>query len=882
MFVSWCSVCGTTGDSRIGPTKKSAVTLSPLGECLITWCSVAENEEPINDDSASTEAKFFRVHTSVVFQLGESLISDVVQAIVELVKNSYDADATFARVLVDTKEPPPLESHYPKATGYILIEDDGSGMSHQTIEEGWLTISDSKKRRFKKEQKLTVLGRTPLGDKGLGRLGTQRLGQNLEIFTRPETSDVEYHVAFSWRDFQTATEFSEVPIFVKTSPAKRKYGTTLLISDLKDKNYWSNDAADKLQEDLSKMISPYREVRNFHVAATVNGARLDLAEFTEKVRETAQLRYRVDFDGKEFSINGRARLNFFRPEKEEDRVQFKYLVEADDGQAFYDFLSKKKAAAVFNLNSAQRLGWFVTYDKSIQFADMDKLEVVEDEVTHQPRKANPGPFHAEIDSFDLGADIVEQNVFDRVSEYKKYIKKLSGIRVYRDGFGIRVDPDWLGLGKQQTSGRSFYGLRPQNTLGYVALTAQHNSGLEEKTDREGFKVTPYYNNFNELMRLFVDFASRAQTFIRREFNEFKKANREKAARITEGEQSKDISVRVIESLSKAASHKEHLVALKEDLDNTAEDTRQALKEVNRTLLGQDLAYRHQVRASEQALNGLVKAKKEIEKVEQYLNEVIDSKLAVGVLNTRFESLQEEVEEFVETSSLGLTAEALSHEIHQIAEQLAHRTRQISDYFQSAEVRDAKLVTYIEYVNSSVNALRKQIAHLSPSLKYVREKRETILVTDFFKETVEYYRERLIKENIEVEVKIINGKNFNLFMNKGKLVQVIDNLFLNSEYWIREDIRLKRIASGTISVEISKPFVRISDNGPGIDPSVESRLFDPFVTTKGRGKGRGLGLFIVNQFLDSEGGSISLLPKRNPRGRLYVFELDFTGVPNGSK
>ena len=192
------------------------------------------------------------------------------------------------------------------------------------------------------------------------------------------------------------------------------------------------------------------------------------------------------------------------------------------------------------------------------------------------------------------------------------------------------------------------------------------------------------------------------------------------------------------------------------------------------------------------------------------------------------------------------------------------------------------MAYVEYVNSSINALRKQMTHLSPSLKYVREKREEIPVTEFFKDTVEYYRERLARFHIEVELKIVNGKNFTLLMNKGKLVQIIDNLFLNSEYWLREEIRLKRLKTGIITVEISKPFVRISDNGPGIDPSVESRLFDPFVTTKGRGKGRGLGLFIVQQLLDTESSSASLSAKRNSRDRLYVFELDFTGALHASK
>ena len=48
------------------------------------------------------------------------------------------------------------------------------------------------------------------------------------------------------------------------------------------------------------------------------------------------------------------------------------------------------------------------------------------------------------------------------------IRSLSGIRVYRDGFGIRLSQDWLQLGKQWTSASSYYGLRPENTMGYTS------------------------------------------------------------------------------------------------------------------------------------------------------------------------------------------------------------------------------------------------------------------------------------------------------------------------------------------------------------------------------------------------------------------------------
>lgn len=834
-----------------------------------------------NEKNEHSEELHFKVHTSVVFQLGESLISDVVQAIIELVKNSYDADATFSKVIVDTEAGPGEGSKYPNAAGYILIEDDGVGMSYDTIVQGWLTISNSKKRQQKKEKKLTVLGRTPLGDKGLGRLGSQRLGYNLEIITRPEKSNVEYHVAFSWRDFQTASEFSQVPVYVHTSPAEREIGTKIIISELRDKSYWTGDAATRLQEDLSKMISPYREARNFKVVATVNGRRLDLLEFTDRVRQTAQLRYTVDFDGEEISITGKTRLDFFRPEKEEEKRQFKYLVESDGGEAFFNFLSNKPKAPI-KLHKAKEAGWFVSYEQKRNLSDFSEMELIDDENTNKEVIANPGPFHAEIDSFDLGMETLErQEVFSSSSQYKDYVKTLSGIRVYRDGFGVRVDPDWLKLGQQQTTG-TYYGLRPLNTIGYVALTAEHNAQLEEKTDREGFKITPYYNNFYELMREPVKFASKAQTFIRRGFNEFRKANQEKVAGIEEGTESEDIAVRIGQRLAKATAYKKNLLDVRADLEEKVKETRQALKTVDKALLQKDVNYRHHVRASEHALSSMITAQERITEIEDYLNEVSDSNVAVNILGSRFELLHDQLAEFYETSSLGLTAEALSHEIHNIADQLAYRTRQITEYLRSRELKDSKITSYIEHINTSVSGLRKQLSHLTPSLKYVREKREEINILEFFTEMIDFYQERLSKLKLEVELKKTKTKDFNLWMNKGKLVQVVDNLFLNSEYWLREEIRRKRLQHGAITVEIAKPFVRVSDDGPGIEPSVEQSLFEAFVTTKGRGKGRGLGLFIIQQLLDSEGCTISLLPKRNQHGRLHVFELDLTGALHGNE
>lgn len=100
---------------------------------------------------------------------------------------------------------------------------------------------------------------------------------------------------------------------------------------------------------------------------------------------------------------------------------------------------------------------------------------------------------------------------------------------------------------------------------------------------------------------------------------------------------------------------------------------------------------------------------------------------------------------------------------------------------------------------------------------------------------------------------------------------------NSEYWLKEDIARSRRDSGKIVFEIDRPFLRIWDSGRGIDPAIEDALFQPFVSTKGKGVGRGLGLFIAKQLLDADGCHIGVLPQRNGSKRLYKFQIDFRGA-----
>ena len=248
-----------------------------------------------------------------------------------------------------------------------------------------------------------------------------------------------------------------------------------------------------------------------------------------------------------------------------------------------------------------------------------------------------------------------------------------------------------------------------------------------------------------------------------------------------------------------------------------------------------------------------------------------------MLEDRVDGLRRQMDDMYETVALGLTAEALSHEVYNVADQLAKRTKSAQTTLRNKGIKDRPILAFIEYVQSSVMALRKQMSFLSPSLRYVRDQRHDIEISEFAAELVEFYRERLGKNKITMIVSRTDSSIFGVRMNKGKLTQIIDNLILNSEYWLKEDIAQGRITAGTITLEISRPFVRLSDDGSGIDPSVEHALFEPFVSAKAKGQGRGLGLFIVKQLLDSEGCGIGLFPERNRRKRLFKFQIDLRGA-----
>ncbi|QJE72356.1 sensor histidine kinase [Aerophototrophica crusticola] len=831
----------------------------------------------------------FDISANVVRQLGDELVSDEVTALVELIKNSYDADASYVRVEISTDgRPDEHETYFPDAKGYIKIEDDGDGMGLADLRRGWLTISLSEKGKLKDLGVVTKRKkRTPLGEKGLGRLSTQKLGANLEIVTRKLGSEEVNHVGFSWDSFGTGTKLTEVEVRHKQPKIfKRPHGATLVISGLKNPAVWVGDDLVTLSNKLAQIVAPYEEIKPFSVTVTINNRPVDLAPLSREVRAAAVAVYSLRFSSGRIELDGRVRLAKFQANASDD-VFFEKNVLSDSGRRFFDFLSHWKSKAPF-------VGYryeggrpdFLSFSYEVALASL-KPSLAEDVSDSRGAKdvivADPGPFRSEFAEYslrNLGAGGMRDVSTLSDSTLRSLVKIHAGVKVFRDGFGVRpygVDQnDWLKLGAAQTSGSSWYGLRPNNTLGYVLISEKHNRSLREKTDREGFIDNPYSRNFFKIHSHAVSVINQFHEWVRRGYLAFKAECLPTPVDLLDASAMTEFASAATGHLdrfsSSAAAVQAKVQPLQARVSALVEDIRQ------RPLLGMDPERLHALMADlETTLAQTRAALSDAASLRPQAEQLVA--LAQHV-TPRIAMLQQRITDFSELASLGLIAEALTHEIENIADRVVSRAKGAMNKAQKAKPENVELRLYAMDVIASANALSRQVSHLSPSLRYKRDVTERFDIASFVADIKNYHDERWQASELVLHISS-ESENFELNANRGKLMQVFDNLIMNSEYWVRQNLATAGGTPGCIHVLYSPMMVQIWDSGTGVDPAVEDTLFEPFVTLKPRNEGRGLGLFICSQILESLGGTLVLLHRRNSFGRRYVFQMDLSGAaPEG--
>ncbi len=813
----------------------------------------------------------FDINPHVIKQLGEELVPDEMTALTELIKNAYDADASYVKIDINTSGMYTDEQlTYPNHNGYIVVEDSGIGMDDETIVKSWLTISYSNKRAdadgFKTK---TKKGRTPLGDKGLGRLSTQRLSDCCEIFTVPEGGKKRYHVAFDWREFDKVERLSQVPVIVDSTQAGELKGTKLVLTNLHSLDVWKGDRLESFKNKIAQILTPFSEVRKFYVYITIDGETIDIMKKMDNILDLCQSSYEFTFDGETLSVSG-----LMKPEKlgsgnsSKVREDYKAYIEKDGGSKFADYFFDKKSRDKSYFRP-ERKG-LIAFSKSFSFQnDMAGLASLDG------RKCNPGAFSGKIYDFALTDNFsAVTNVFNNASEYKEFVKTQTGIKIYRDGFAVQPygfgQNDWLGLSKGQTSGASYYGLRPDNTVGYFAISEGVNIHLKDKTDRQGFVENEYQYNF---MLIAVTYIRKVcDSFIesvRRNYNEFIKSNKQENTGIRSIQQAYD---EIRSAANASTGYTKRVSDLRKEVQHFDEASSRIINDANSLFSAG--SYEKALKLLEENKSTLERAYKLLAELEEFVIKTSQLYSSLDYIEPMIETMESQLDYFSTLAAVGLTAESITHEFPNLIKRLNDGNVDFKKKVSKEPLSRDVCQDFSRQVSITTNTMTQQLKHVSPALRYARESKDTFDIRHFFDLQKEHFYD-LYMSKYGIGLQLMEDSPFSITINEGRFIQVMDNLINNSIYWLRQ----QPVSSGepTVTITIKRPWLFVSDNGMGVAPAIEESLFDPFVTMKPKGQGRGLGLFIVRQLLDAVGCSIVLDEKRNEDGRRYIFAMNLSNI-----
>jgi signal transduction histidine kinase len=554
---------------------------------------------------------------------------------------------------------------------------------------------------------------------------------------------------------------------------------------------------------------------------------------------------------------------------------FSNAVAIDSGNKFFTFLQSYRRTANKEIKLNPDGSWFISFSETLGISDLFSVDAM-------PHVANPGLFVSEIFSFNLSRnkptntqDVEPSADFNTdIGILTHLARRLAGVFVFRNNFRIRLGKDWLGLGDEQTTGGSYYSLRPANVLGYVSLTSQDNPKLMETSDRESFIENAEFRGFMLLMNKFRSFANDALDDLRRAFNDFKKQE----VRADQPQINPTDAIQDLKSIAKNAETASTKLALnRQSTDATFQEIEQSVSE----LIEQSSDASDKRRINELATSiGAIRRSysTNLDEASEALNKLKGSEPTIDELHARIGELDEMLAETYESAAIGIAAQGLVHEAHPFVEDIVKRLRSVQRRLKATPNIDQKVYEELEFIRSHAVLIGKRIAYIEPMLRTFRESKSEISIKDFLRDFFELRAERLQEFHINTDFAFVDSDDFTIKINRGRLTQVFDNLTRNSEYWLRHFTpKTGEAFQRTISIEFHKKAIVFSDNGPGVRPAMELVLFDLFTTDKPKGEGQGLGLFITSQLLKAEGCSISLLTERNSNNRRYKFRIDFSNL-----
>lgn len=411
----------------------------------------------------------------IIRTIGDKLISGPEAAIIELVKNSYDADSPSVAIKIS----PPIDGR-----GKITVRDYGHGMSYSVILNDWLEpATDTKTKNTKSKSG----ERTVLGAKGVGRFASASLGSKLLLTSVSNDNGIleKTELNLDWNIFESNKYLDDIDIdIIKNSSTDReKTGVDVEIIDLK--TIWDKKRITRLIRELRRLATPQYIGNRFDIF-------LDLSDFIS----TGFAPY--NFDGA--SLLKEKNKSFKSVGNDDEVGNIKNLILPYSLNDESDYLLK----GVFDSDGGFQ-GEF-----SIIRGDNIPLIINVPAPSFDSSELSCGSFEISLKLYDLEKDSIEK-LFSRmnlkfgefgVRAAREMISENTGIAIYRSGFRIRPygepDNDWLHLEKrrvQNPSKRIGHG----QIAGSIHVKSEQDSFLIERSSREGLENNGAFERLTKLV-----------------------------------------------------------------------------------------------------------------------------------------------------------------------------------------------------------------------------------------------------------------------------------------------------------------------------------------------------------------------------------------------
>lgn len=400
-------------------------------------------------DKKEKKKFIFKPRARILLQLGDELIRNESVAVLELVKNSYDALAT--KVILS------MNSVDDKIKGTITVEDNGTGMDLNIVENVWMEPGSEYKQDLLKEAagKQTKFARTVLGEKGIGRFAVHKLGDVIELTTKKKGKP-EVFIKIDWRSFGKKKYLREVPIDVSERKPKiftgNKCGTKIVVKKIR--NSWTSPMLREVYRSFNSLRSPFDSPTSFDISFHTDKLTwLEGLPSWKEIKGSALFQFKCEIEGKNIT-------------------KFKY--------EFKPWPSMNKLLP----RTVTEKG---TFGKLMLMKDKDG------EIDLSGFRVGKISFDGYI--FDRDPTILKLGTVEKKS-VREYLDHNGGIRVYRDGIRIydygEPGNDWLNLDLRRVNVPA---VRISNNIMIAAVSLDRKSSmdLKEKTNREGFIENDAYD-----------------------------------------------------------------------------------------------------------------------------------------------------------------------------------------------------------------------------------------------------------------------------------------------------------------------------------------------------------------------------------------------------